>query len=279
MKLVLVSGLSGSGKSVALKALEDAGYFAVDNLPVPLVAGLLANLSDAPRVAVSVDVRTGESLMALPQLLAALSGRGTDVRLLFIDAADDAIARRFAETRRPHPLAERIAGGVTACIAEERRLLGHLADIGHRIDTSGVSAHVLRAWINDWLGMDRRRVALTFQSFGYKFGLPLDADLVFDARVLPNPYYDPHLRPLTGRDDAVRDFLSADTEVVRFVDGIADYLDAWLPGFARDNRTALTVAVGCTGGRHRSVFVVDALATRFSPTAATLVRHRDIAAS
>jgi UPF0042 nucleotide-binding protein len=276
MKLVLVSGYSGSGKSVALKALEDAGYFAVDNLPAAMVEGLLRELAGVKQIAVAIDIRAGESVGALPALVSGLRDRGVDCRLLFVEASDEAIARRFAETRRPHPLAERVSGGVQACIGEERRLLADIAELGHRMDTSGVNANRLRDWIKDWLQLDRSRISLTLQSFGFKHGIPLDADMVFDVRFLPNPYYDTTLRPLTGRDEPVKKFLQADADVAKFIDDVARFLDRWLPSFVRDHRAAVTVAIGCTGGQHRSVYISEQLAARFGEKQQVLVRHRDI---
>jgi UPF0042 nucleotide-binding protein len=276
MKLVLVSGYSGSGKSVALKALEDAGYFAVDNLPVAMVEGLLRELAGVKQIAVAIDIRAGESVGALPALVSGLRDRGVDCRLLFVEASDEAIARRFAETRRPHPLSERVTGGVHACIGEERRLLADIAELGHRMDTSGVNANRLRDWIKDWLQLDRSRISLTLQSFGFKHGIPLDADMVFDVRFLPNPYYDTALRPLTGRDEPVKKFLQADADVAKFIDDVAGFLDRWLPSFVRDHRAAVTVAIGCTGGQHRSVYISEQLAARFREKQQVLVRHRDI---
>lgn len=276
MKLVLVSGYSGSGKSVALKALEDAGYFAVDNLPAAMVEGLLRELAGVRQIAVAIDIRAGESVGALPALVSGLRDRGVDCRLLFIEASDEAIARRFAETRRPHPLSERVSGGVQACIGEERRLLADIAELGHRMDTSGVNANRLRDWIKDWLQLDRSRISLTLQSFGFKHGIPLDADMVFDVRFLPNPYYDTTLRPLTGRDEPVKKFLQADADVANFIDDVARFLDRWLPSFVRDHRAAVTVAIGCTGGQHRSMYISEQLAARFREKQQVLVRHRDI---
>lgn len=276
MQLILLSGLSGSGKSVALKALEDAGYFTVDNLPAALIPALLDTIESAT-VAISVDVRAGQSISVLPELIIKLRGRGIDCRVIFLDARDDALARRFAETRRPHPLAERIQGGVAACIAEERRMLDSLAEMGHRIDTSDISPNTLRAWIKDWLKLDRLKLTLAFQSFGFKHGVPLDADLIFDARFLPNPYYDPALRPLTGRDAPVQVFLAADQSVAGFIDDVAGLLAKWLPAYVRDNRAALTIGIGCTGGQHRSVYIVEQLAERFGASQQVIARHRDIA--
>jgi UPF0042 nucleotide-binding protein len=280
MVLVLVSGLSGSGKSVALKALEDAGFFCVDNLPATLVSAMVASLparhAGEARIAISIDARTGDTIAALPRVIEELKLRDIDCRTIFLDANDDALARRFSETRRPHPLADHIKSGIKDCIDEERRLLAGVADISHRIDTSNVGPNTLRVWIRDWLKLDRNRITLAFQSFGFKHGIPIDADLVFDARFLPNPYYDPQLRPLTGKDEPVRQFLSADLNVGHLIDDIASFLIRWLPSYVRDNRVALTIAIGCTGGQHRSVYIVEELAHRFGSEQQVLIRHRDL---
>ena len=277
MQLILLSGLSGAGKSVALNALEDTGYFAVDNLPASLIAVLIDTIKHASeKVAISIDARTGETLSTLPDTVRQLNEKGIDCRVIFLDANDEALARRFSETRRPHPLADKIAGGMMACIMEERRLLADVAELGHRMDTSDVNPNALRSWIRDWLKVDRNRLALAFQSFGFKHGIPIDADLVFDARFLPNPFYDPLLRPLTGKDAAVKSFLQADLNVGHFIDDIASFLLRWLPSFMGDNRAALTIAIGCTGGQHRSVFIVEELAHRFGSEQQVLVRHRDL---
>ena len=277
MQLILLSGLSGSGKSVALKALEDTGYFAVDNLPASLIASLIETIkSNSEKVAISIDVRTGGSLATLPNTIRQLNADGIDCRVIYLEANDEALARRFSETRRPHPLADKISGGMVACINEERRLLADIAELGHRMDTSGVNPNALRGWIKDWLKVDRNRIALAFQSFGFKHGIPMDADLVFDARFLPNPYYDPVLRPLSGKDAAVKAFLHADLNVAHFIDDIASFLVRWLPSFMGDNRAALTIAIGCTGGQHRSVYIVEELAHRFGSEQQVLIRHRDL---
>ena len=277
MQLVLLSGLSGSGKSVALKVLEDAGYFAVDNLPTTLIPALVDSLvASVSKIAISIDARSGNTVATLPTVVSDMAARGIECRVIFLEANDDALLRRFSETRRPHPLAERITGGVAACIIEERRMLGDIAELGHRIDTSDVSPNTLRGWIKDWLKLDRSRIALTFQSFGFKHGIPLDADFVFDARFLPNPYYDPQLRPLSGRDALVKSFMAADPNVERFISDIAEFVLRWLPSFARDNRAGLMIAVGCTGGQHRSVHIIEELAQKFSVGRQVLIRHRDI---
>lgn len=280
MLLVLVSGLSGSGKSVALKALEDAGFFCVDNLPATLVSAMVDSLpqrgAGEARIAISIDARTGDTIAALPHVIEGLRQRDIDCRAVFLEANDDALARRFSETRRPHPLSDRVSTGIKDCIDEERRLLADVADLSHRIDTSDVGPNTLRAWIRDWLKLDRNRITLAFQSFGFKHGIPIDADLVFDARFLPNPFYDPKLRALTGKDEPVRQFLLADLNVGHLIDDITSFLIRWLPSYVRDNRAALTVAIGCTGGQHRSVYIVEELAQRFGSDQQVLIRHRDL---
>lgn len=280
MKLVLVSGLSGSGKSVALKALEDAGYFAIDNLPATLIPAVIDEKQSASesdiKLAISVDVRAADTITALPKVVAALRAKGDDCRVLFLDATSEALAHRFSETRRPHPLAEQVRGGIGECIAKERQLLEEVAALGHRMDTSIASPNLLRNWIREWLKLDQTKLALTFQSFGFKRGLPIDADFVFDVRFLPNPFYDPKLRPLSGKDEAVRKFLEADLNVGHLVDDIASFLLRWLPAFSVENRAALNVSIGCTGGQHRSVFIAEELASRFGPDQQVLVRHRDL---
>jgi RNase adapter protein RapZ len=278
VQLVLLSGLSGSGKSVALKVLEDAGFFAVDNLPATLIPALIESLDEieGQKIAISIDARTGETINALPKVIEDMEARGIDCRVIFLEANDEALARRFSETRRPHPLADRITTGVADCISAERRMLANVAALGHRMDTSEANPNALRGWIKDWLKIDRGRLTLAFQSFGFKHGIPMDADFVFDVRFLPNPFYDPKLRPMSGKDQQVKEFLAADLNVAHFVDDIASFLIRWLPSFVRDNRAALTIAIGCTGGQHRSVYIVDELAQRFGDIQQVLVRHRDL---
>lgn len=277
MQLVIISGLSGSGKSVALKVLEDAYFYCVDNLPARLLVETAFFLRDAGygHVAVAVDARSGGSLDALPEALRTLRAQGLDVRLLFLDAKDDTLLRRFSETRRKHPLSD---GDQTVeeCIAHERELLGDIAELGARIDTSDVTANTLRGWIKDLVALERPGMTLLFESFGFKQGIPLDADLVFDVRCLPNPYYDERLRPLTGLDAPVVEFLDQLDEARRMNADIGDFLERWLPSYVRDNRAYLTVAVGCTGGQHRSVYFVERLARRFRPATPVLVRHRQL---
>lgn len=277
MRFVLISGLSGSGKSIALNVLEDAGYFCVDNLPAALLSGLAGHLlrEGQARVAVAIDMRGGSGIAVLPSQLKQLAANAIDVRFVFLDARDDVLIQRFSETRRRHPLA---TGDKTLAeaIAEERAALDTLGSLGHRIDTSHLRPNALRAMVRDFLELqgDAHGLTLLFQSFGFKHGLPLDADLVFDVRCLPNPYYDPALRPLTGRDAAVIEFLEAQPEARKMLADIRRYLDDWLPAYIRDNRSYFTVALGCTGGQHRSVWFAERLAEHFRAKARVLVRHR-----
>ena len=279
MKLVLLSGVSGSGKSVALKALEDAGFFCVDNLPAELIAPLAsyARSRSERLVAISADARSRESLGHLPEIVERERKDGTDVRVLFLDATDESLVRRFAETRRPHPLASE-GHSIEEAIAEERRLLAFLADMGQRVDTSVLTPQQLRGWIQDLVVTDRARLALCFQAFGYKGGVPLDADFVFDTRFLPNPHYDPELRPLSGLDAPVAAFLERETQANLLVEDIQRFLQRWLPRFVLDQRASINVAIGCTGGRHRSVYVASQLAQRFKGEYQVILRHRDLKA-
>ena len=279
MQIVLVTGMSGSGKSVALKVLEDSGYYCVDNLPANLLAGLADFLGSVSydRVAVSVDVRSGPTLEDLPAWIAELQRRPIDLRVLFLDAKTDTLVKRFSETRRRHPLSDDIHT-LPECIEAERELLVDISALAHRVDTSELSAHALRSWVKDFVGLDAADLTLLFQSFAFKHGVPLDADLVFDVRCLPNPHYDPLLRPMTGLDTPVIEFLERDPNAQKMLSDIGHFLAQWLPCYLRDNRSYLTVAIGCTGGRHRSVYLVEALAQRFRSMLPVLIRHRVLVA-
>jgi len=278
MQLVLVSGLSGSGKSIALNVLEDSGYYCIDNLPVKLLQETVQLLRDAgnARVAMSIDARSGGSLSLIPGYLENLKAQDVDVRLLFLDATDHALIRRFSETRRRHPLAQ---GNITLeeCLARERDLLSPIAEVGHRIDTSELHPNALRSWIRGLLDVDPRSIVLLFESFAYKQGVPLDADLVFDVRCLPNPFYDPRLRPMSGLHPEVADFLEREPQVGKMLADIRDFVATWLPAYTGDNRSYLTVAIGCTGGQHRSVYFVEKLAAHFRARTSVVVRHRNLA--
>lgn len=278
MQLVLITGRSGSGKSVALNALEDAGYYCVDNLPVKLLPELVAFLANAgySRVALSIDVRSGATLEALPRHLEALRGAGTDVKVLYLEAKDDTLIQRFSETRRRHPLGDG-RRTLSEAIARERELLEDIAALSHHIDTSELSPNVLRAWVREFVEVPAAGLTLLFQSFAYKHGVPLDSDMVFDVRCLPNPHYDPKLRPFTGRDAEIVEFCRSDAGVCKMLEDIRRFVGEWLPCFDRDSRSYLTVAIGCTGGRHRSVYLAEALAEYFRGRhERVLVRHREL---
>jgi len=278
MQLFLISGLSGSGKSVALKALEDSSYYCVDNLPADLLISLVEHLKLAGynNIAVSIDVRSANSVQLLPKLLEQIKQQGTDVHVLFMNAHSDTLVKRFSETRRMHPLNDGIRT-LPECVQYERELLAEINDIGHHIDTTELNANALRLWIQQFIELDRARLTLLFESFGFKHGLPLDADLVFDVRCLPNPHYNPELKPLTGRDEAVIQFLENTPSVLDMFNDIRHFVERWLPSFVADNRSYLTVAIGCTGGQHRSVYLTEKLARHFEQQQQVLVRHRGLA--
>ena len=282
-EVILITGISGSGKSVALHALEDAGFFCVDNLPPELLRDFirLEHERFMHRVAVAVDVRTAGSLPTLLPLIEELRGEGMRVRPLFLDASTDALVRRFSETRRPHPLSAAPAGGDAAralieAIELERELLADLREVSTVIDTSQLRPAQLRAWMRGLVRAEGHRLTLVFESFAFKHGVPLDADYVFDVRVLPNPYYIRELRPQNGRDAPVAEYLQAQPEVTEMLTQIESFLSRWLPAFEADQRSYLTVAIGCTGGQHRSVYFAETLARRFGARSGTLVRHREL---
>jgi UPF0042 nucleotide-binding protein len=257
--------------------LEDSAYYCVDNLPAKLLNGLMQFLAQEgyERVAVSIDVRSGATLSELPGYLEQLRKIGIDVHVIFLDSKTDTLVKRFSETRRRHPLADH-GRTLPESIEHERELLEPIGDLGHRIDTSELQPSTLRFWIKDVLHTGETGLRLLFQSFGFKHGIPLDADMVFDVRCLPNPHYDPQLRPLTGKDAPVVAFLEANANAREMLSDIRDYIDKWLDCFIKDNRAYLTVAIGCTGGRHRSVYFVESLAAYFRDTRNVLVRHREL---
>jgi RNase adapter protein RapZ len=285
-EVVLVTGISGSGKSVALHALEDAGFFCVDNLPPELLRAFLSvehRHIEAPRrrIAVAVDVRTAGSLPHLVPLLNELRREGVRIKSFFLDASTDALVRRFSETRRPHPLVMRndpsaLRRALIEAIELERELLSGLRESSIVVDTSQLRAAQLRSWIRQMVGAGQTSLTLVFESFAYKHGVPLDADFVFDVRVLPNPYYERDLRALNGRDEAVAAFLERQPEVRDMLVLIAEFLQRWLPAFENDQRSYLTVGIGCTGGQHRSVYLAEQLALRMAGRTDTLVRHREL---
>jgi UPF0042 nucleotide-binding protein len=278
MDLLLIGGVSGSGKSVALAALEDSGYYTVNNLPLPLLASTAAYLQDAghTRVAMGLDVKTAPGVTDLPRLMDELRAAGCSVRFVYLDTRTDTLVKRFSETRRRHPFSSETRT-LTEAIEFERALFADVRPLALVFDTSETSAAALRVWIKNFISVDATKLTLLFESFGFKHGVPLDADLVFDVRCLPNPHYEPALQPLTGRDAPVIGFLEALPEVERMYSDIYHFVASWLPDYARDNRNYLTVAIGCTGGQHRSVYLVERLAQAFASRHQVQVRHRELA--
>jgi RNase adapter protein RapZ len=277
VQIVLVSGLSGSGKSIAIAVLEDAGYYCVDNLPLAMLENLVEHLGQEghERIAIAIDARSGASFSQLPAIAESLRNKGADLRIIFLEAKTLSLVKRFSETRRRHPLSSESVS-LQEAIQLEREMLADVAPLGHRIDTSDLSPSALRLWIKDLIQQDRSRITLLFQSFGFKHGIPLDADLVFDVRCLPNPHYVPELRPLTGRDQPVADYIEASPDAMAMLADISGFVENWLPCFIRDHRAYLTVAIGCTGGQHRSVYFAETLAANFGRREQVLVRHREL---
>ncbi len=285
MRIVLITGISGSGKSVALNVLEDAGYYCVDNLPPALLPNLISALvaGGTDCVAVAVDARSAESLVELPASIKQLKDEGHDVKVMFLTATTHSLVARFSETRRSHPLSHQLRPNenpaarrtLIECILEERERLSAIEKLGHVIDTSELSANKLRAWIKELVALERAPLTLFFESFAFKLGVPLDADFVFDVRALPNPYYDLTLRPLTGMDAPVIAFLDAQPSAAELLEDIRAFVEKWLPSFKTDNRSYLTVALGCTGGQHRSVYMAERLAAYFSASERVVLRHRE----
>lgn len=283
MKLIIVSGRSGSGKTTCLHVLEDLGYYCVDNLPASLLESLARRLSagggDTQQVAVGIDARNlAEDLHEFPRLYAALEATSIDGQIIFLDAQDKVLIKRFSETRRKHPLSNSQLGLMEA-IAHEKELLEPIANLADlTINTDNFSIHQLRDIIKNRVAEnDSNGVALQFQSFGFKHGVPVDADMVYDARCLPNPYWVEELRPYNGTDKPVIDYLAAQPEVQEMLNDITTYLERWLPRFLANNRSYITVAIGCTGGQHRSVFLCEKLSQHFKACGYNAqVRHKEL---
>ena len=290
LEVILITGMSGSGKSVALHALEDASYYCVDNLPPELLLSFVAleQKNGAERVAIAMDVRSATALPLVPAQLQELRQQGVRVRPLFLDATTDTLVRRFSETRRRHPLSSSGPAGAAAdkvadrqralvdAIELERELLSDLREQAHVIDTSVIRASQLQAHVKSLLSAPVSQLTLVFESFAFKRGIPVDADFVFDVRMLPNPHYEPELRDLDGRAEPVVAFLSQNADVDLMIKHIEDFLGHWLEPLARDHRSYVTVAIGCTGGQHRSVYLVEQLAAAFGKRWTTLKRHREL---
>lgn len=288
MEIVLITGMSGSGKSVALNALEDVGFYCVDNLPPELMLAFveLEQKHEATRVAIAMDVRSATSLPLVPQQLNTLRDQGMKFKLIFLDANTDTLVRRYSETRRKHPLSQSqgLAGhtlqdeqrALIDAIELERELLADLREQSHVIDSSIIRPSQLQGYVKSMVSSPQAQLTLVFKSFAFKRGVPTDADFVFDVRMLPNPHYEPLLKVLTGQDAAVAEFLQAQPEVEKMRSQITEFLNSWLDSLARDHRSYVTVAIGCTGGQHRSVYLVEQLAQFFSQNWGTLKRHREL---
>ncbi|WP_338846868.1 RNase adapter RapZ [Massilia sp. W12] len=283
MRIVIITGMSGSGKSVALNVLEDAGYYCVDNMPPALLQALAETLAaDGVReLAVAMDVRSASSLSNLPASIQALRASTHDIKILYLTANTPTLVARFSETRRSHPLSHRAAEySLIECIEKEREALAPVEMLAQVLDTSHLAANKLRLWVKEFIALEHAALNLIFESFAFKNGVPLAADFVFDVRALPNPFYELPLRPLSGRDAPVADWLRAQAPVQAMQEDIQTFLQKWLPAFQKDNRSYLTVALGCTGGQHRSVFIAESLAahfrTRQQDGLQVVVRHREL---
>ncbi len=285
LEIVLITGMSGSGKSVALHALEDSGYYCVDNLPPELLTAFaeLEKQHAASKVAIAMDVRSRASLPLVPKQLEQLRAQGVTIQSLFLDANTETLVRRFSETRRLHPLSRIDASdqhrALVQAIELERELLGEMREQAHVLDTSMLRSSQLQAYVKALISAPSSQLTLVFESFAFKRGVPLDADYVFDVRMLPNPHYEPGLRELTGKDQAVASFLRTHSEVDDMFRHIEQFISHWLQALVRDHRSYVTVAIGCTGGQHRSVYLVEALALAFGQKWKTLKRHRELDAT
>ena len=282
LEIVVITGMSGSGKSLALRALEDSGYYCVDNLPPELLASFVAleHSHRSQRVAVAMDVRSATALPLVPQQLNRLRETGVQVRSLFLDASTGTLVRRFSETRRRHPLSQhelpetRLA--LVQTIELERQLLAELREQSYVIDTSVLRPAQLLTYVKELLAVKPGQLTLVFESFAFKHGVPFDSDYVFDVRMLPNPHSEPTLRALTGRDAPVAEYLRQQPEVERMQSDISQFLEHWLDALAQNHRSYVTVAIGCTGGQHRSVYLAEQLSAQFASHWSTLCRHREL---
>ncbi len=283
MQLVIVSGLSGSGKSTALHVLEDVGYNCIDNLPVSLLPALVAQIEihkdDQHKFAIGIDVRNAwKDLQIFPQMISTLKEAHLPFTVIFLDSQSSVLIQRFSETRRKHPLSDKHTN-LAEAISNEQELLEPIRDTADQIiDTSHLTLHELRDLVKERVvGRSLTNMAILFESFGFKHGVPVNADLVFDARCLPNPHWKPNLRPLTGKDQDVIDFLEAEEAVNEMYQDIEQFMTRWLPRYQANNRSYITIAVGCTGGQHRSVYLSERLKAHFDDQYSDVqVRHRDI---
>ena len=277
MEVIIISGLSGSGKSIALNALEDNNFYCIDNLPVTLLSNISQHLNHEhqDKVAISVDIRSID-IEKLPSVIKEIESLSIKTKLIYLESSTESIIRRFGETRRRHPLSnEKLS--LTEVIEKERSMLAPLAEIGYKIDTSSMSVNALKQALSELIKLKEDHLALQFSSFGYKFGIPLDADFIFDVRCLPNPHYESNLKNLTGLDNPVAEFFQGYEEVDKMYQDINHFVGEWLSAFKKDQRHSLHIAIGCTGGKHRSVYIANKLfANFFNPKSQVTIRHRDI---
>ena len=277
MEVIIISGLSGSGKSIALNALEDNNFYCIDNLPVTLLSNISQHLNHEhqDKVAISVDIRS-INIEKLPSVIKEIESLSIKTKLIYLESSTESIIRRFGETRRRHPLSnEKLS--LTEVIEKERSMLAPLAEIGYKIDTSSMSVNALKEALSELIKLKEDHLALQFSSFGYKFGIPLDADFIFDVRCLPNPHYESNLKNLTGLDNPVAEFFQGYEEVDKMYQDINHFVGEWLRAFKKDQRHSLHIAIGCTGGKHRSVYIANKLfANFFNPKSQVTIRHRDI---
>ncbi len=277
MEVIIISGLSGSGKSIALNALEDNDFYCIDNLPVTLLSNISQDLNHEhqDKVAITVDIRSID-IEKLPFVIKEIESLSIKTKLIYLESSTETIVRRFGETRRRHPLAnEKLS--LSETIEKERSMLAPLAEIGYKIDTSSMSVNALKKALSELIELKDDHLALQFSSFGYKFGIPLDADFIFDVRCLPNPHYESNLKNLTGLDKLVADFFLSYDEVNKMYLDINHFVSEWLSAFKKDQRHSLHIAIGCTGGKHRSVYIANKLFSNFfNPKSQVIIRHRDI---
>ncbi len=278
MKIVLISGLSGSGKSVALKLLEDLGYYCVDNLPIKLLPDLVAyhaESSEVTQLGISIDIRSRIDIKEAQTQIQALREQGHEVEILFLEAEEGVLVRRFSETRRSHPLSGQTLT-LLKSLQQEKTWLFPLREAAYCIDTSKMNAQQLRHTVQQWLKHERQGLLVILESFGFKYGVPTNVDFLFDMRSLPNPYYDTELRPFNGMDKPIQDYLGNQPAVQEMINDIGNFMGRWLPQMQVESRSYVTIGIGCTGGQHRSVYVVEKLAERLQGHYELLVRHRQL---
>ena len=279
MQLILISGLAGAGKSTALRILEDSGYNCVDNLPptmLPQLVEMYSLIYNSKKIAVSLDTRSLILLRQLPSAIANLKQLGIQTKIIFLEAHEDVLIKRFSETRRRHPLSDD-KKTISDCIYEEQEVLSSISLMAHRIDTSDLSANNLRSIVKQFVESDYSQLNIVIQSFGFKYGLPIDSDFVFDVRCLPNPHYDKEIRHFNGLDEPIIDFLKKEDKVKKMIDDIYNMVSPWIKEFSLDNRNYLTISIGCTGGKHRSVYIAEKLAQNIKiDNYKTITRHRHI---